>query len=130
MKEFPSVFDGKIKIMPGEKYKIILKDNAKPFCVNTPRNIALPLKEKLKDELKTLENQGIITKQTEPTEWCAPIVVRPKKSSDKIRLCIDFTELNKYVQRERYMSNTPAEAILSIEGSNYFSVFDALKGYH
>ena len=130
LRRYPTVFDGKIKIMPGETYKIAIQNGAKPFCVNAPRNISIPMKEKLRTELIELENQGIITKQTKPTPWCAPIVVRPKKGSEKIRLCIDFSELNKYVEREHYMSNTPAEAVCNIKGSNFFSVFDAIKGYH
>ena len=128
--EFPRVFDGVIRTMPGEKYKIELEEEARPFCVRTPRTVPLPLTEKLKDELDLLEQQGIIAKQTKATDWCAPIVVAPKKNSDKIRLCVDFTKLNKFVKRERYMSNTPAEAVLNIKGAQFFSVFDAVKGYH
>ena len=47
-------------------------------------------------------------------EWCAPIMVAPKKGSDKIRKCVDLSCLNKYVQRERYQSPIPAEAIVGI----------------
>ena len=39
MKEFPSVFDGRIKTMEGENFHISLRSNAKPFCVKTPRSI-------------------------------------------------------------------------------------------
>ena len=39
MREFPSVFDGRIKTMDEEKFHITLAENAKPFCVNTPRAI-------------------------------------------------------------------------------------------
>ena len=128
--EFPSVFDGVIRTMPGEKYKIELVTDAQPFCVNAPRTIPLPLQDKLKAELELLESQGIIKRQQKPTAWCAPIVIAPKKNSEKIRMCVDFTRLNKFVVRERYMSNTPAEAVLSIRDANFFSVFDAVKGYH
>ena len=48
---------------------------------------------------------------THPTEWCAPIVVAPKKDSDSIRLCVDLSHLNRYVRRERYQSTTPAQAV-------------------
>ena len=130
IKEFPRVFDGVIRTMPGETYKIELMDNAQPFCVNAPRTVPLPLQDKLKAELDLLEQQGIIERQQKPTAWCAPIVVAPKKNSEKIRLCVDFTRLNRFVVRERYMSNTPAEAVLNIKGPSYFSVFDAVKGYH
>ncbi len=65
-------------------------------------------------------------------EWCAPIVVAPKKDSDRIRMCVDLSKLNKFVRRERYPSIPPAEAVADIQESKakYFTVFDALKGYH
>ena len=130
--EFPTVFDGKIRTMPGEMFHIALKDNARPFCVNTPRTVPFAYKEKLRKEIDLLVTQGIIQAVTEPTEWCVPIVVAPKKNSDKIRMCVDLSELNKYVRRERYPSVTPAEAVADISQSKarFFTVFDALKGYH
>ena len=36
MEEFPSVFNGQIRIMEGEKFHITLVDNATPFCVKAP----------------------------------------------------------------------------------------------
>ena len=69
---------------------------------------------------------------TEPTKWCAPIVVTPKKNSDKICMCIDLSKLNKFVRRERYPFTTPPEAVTDIEQAKtkYFTVLDTLKGYH
>ena len=63
---------------------------------------------------------------------CAPIMVTPKKGSDKIRMCIDLSCLNRYVWRERYQSPTPAEAIADItaDDAKYFTIIDAAKGYH
>ena len=132
MKEFPTVFDGQIRTMPGEVFKIVLHENAKPFCVNTPRTIPYAYLEPTKDELELLESQGIIAKQTEPTDWCAPIVVARKKNSDRIRLCVDLSHLNRYVKRERFQSTPPAVAVADIAKSKakYFTVFDAVKGYH
>ena len=56
----------------------------------------------------------------------------PKKGSDKIRMCVDLSRLNKYVRRERYQLPTPAEAIADItaDEAKYFTVIDAAKGYH
>ena len=132
MMEYPSVFDGHIKTMEGEKFRIVLTDDAKPFCVHTPRAIPFAFRDKLKAELDLLQAQGIIAPVTEPTEWCAPIVVTPKKDTDKIRLCVDLSRLNRYVKRERYQSSTPAQAVADIaaENAKVFTKLDALKGYH
>ncbi len=130
MSEFPSVFDGQIRAMPGEEYHISLTDEARPFCMTTPRTIPFAYRDKLKKEMDLLVSQGIITPVTEPTEWCAPIVVTPKKDSDRIRMCVDLSKLNKFARRERYPSVTPAEAVADIVQSKakYFTVLDALRG--
>ena len=59
-------------------------------------------------------------------------MVVPKKSSDEVRLCVDFTQLNKFIVREGYQSATSHECVASIQASKakVFSSFDALKGYH
>ena len=86
----------------------------------------------LRDEIDFLVKQETTTPVTEPTEWCAPIVVAPKKNSDKICICVELSKLNKYVRRERYPSVTPAEAVADITQTKakFFSAFHALKGYH
>ena len=51
-------------------------------------------------ELKSLIKQNVIVPVEVPTNWCSPIVCVPKADCDLgIRLCIDFTELNKNVER-------------------------------
>ena len=79
-----------------------------------------------------MQNQGIITPVTEVTEWCAPIVVTPKKGSDRIRMCVDLSRLNRYVQRERYQSPTLADTVADIAAreAQCFTILDAAKGYH
>ena len=66
--EFPSVFDGQIRTMPGEKFHISLTQGARPFCVTTPRTIPFAYCEKLKQEIDLLVTQGVITPVTEPTD--------------------------------------------------------------
>ena len=90
--EFPKVFDGVLRVMPGEVFTIQLKDGACPFCVNTPHRVPFAFREPLKEQLDTLTAQGIIAPVTTPSQWCSPIVVVPKKSSDEVRLCVDFTQ--------------------------------------
>ena len=59
-------------------------------------------------------------------------MVTPKKNTDRIQLCVDLSHLNRYVCREWYQSSTPAQAIADIAATNakYFTVMDALRGYH
>ena len=132
VQEFPTVFDGNINSMEGEEFHIYLTDDARPFCVNTPRSIPYVYHDKLKAELDLLQSQNIIALVVEATDWCAPIVVAPKKNTDRIHMCVDLSHLNRYVKRERYQSPTPAEAIADIYAcqAKFFTVLDAMKGYH
>ena len=118
--------------MPGEEFQIRLREDATPFTVRAPRRIPLSLREPLRQELDKLERDGVITPVVEPTDWRSPIVVAPKRGSSGVRLCVDLSQLNKVVKRELYQSNTPAECAASIVSSEaqWYSVFDAAKGYH
>ena len=45
---------------------------------------------------------------------------------------MDLSHLNWYVQHEQYMSPSPVEAIADTAATNakYFTILDAMKGYH
>ena len=45
------------------------------FALHTPRNVPLPLRKKVKDELKRMESLEVISKVDTPTPWCAGMVV-------------------------------------------------------
>ena len=47
-------------------------------------------------------------------------------------MCVDPSHHNRYVNRERYQSPTPAEAIANISAMQamFFTVLDAMNGYH
>ena len=94
-KAFPTVFNGEVRMMEGEEFHISLRTDARPFCVNTPRSIPPAYRDKLKSELDLLLTQNIITPVMEATVWCAPIVVTPKKNTDRIRMCVDLSHINK-----------------------------------
>lgn len=65
-----------------EPVKIHLKEDAQPYAVHTARQVLLPLFQKVKEELKRMEEKDIIERVTEPTDWCAPMVpVRRKDRS-------------------------------------------------
>ena len=129
MATFPTAFDGQIRVMPGEEFHIA---TAKPFYVHTPRTIPFVYLDKLQAELNLLESQHIITLVTEAITWCMPIVVTPKKHSDKIRMCVDLSHLNYFVIHERYQSPTPDEAVvhIAVSDAKIFALLDALKGYY
>ena len=56
----------------------------------------------------------------------------PKKGTEKIRMCIDLSRLNKHIKRECYQSANPAQAVpdIAAENARIFTKLNALKGYH
>ena len=76
VEQFPSLFKdlGKLE---GE-YTIKLQEDAKPYALTFPRRVTIPLMQPVKDELERMEQLGVITRVSKPTEWCAGMVVVPK----------------------------------------------------
>ena len=60
--------------MDGE-YTIQLEQGTKPFALTVPRRVAIPLMQPVKDELARMETLGVITRVSEPTDWCAGMVI-------------------------------------------------------
>ncbi len=60
--------------------------------------VAEPYMPALRKELDSLVAQGIIEPIEEASEWLHPIVIVPKKGSSEIRMCVDFTRLNRFVK--------------------------------
>ncbi len=130
MAKYPRVFDGKCKAMKGGPHHIELEDNATPVSTGATRNVAEPYRASLQAHLQDLVEQDIIEPVQGPSAWLHPIVVVPKKDGN-IRLCVDFTKLNKYIRRPVNPQPTPWETVRTLpHGKKHFAVFDALKGYH
>ncbi|XP_049275480.1 uncharacterized protein K02A2.6-like [Rhipicephalus sanguineus] len=124
--EFPAVFQGLGKLL--KEHRIQLQPGAKPFALSSPRRIPIPLYEKTKLELQRMQKLGVISPVDEPTEWCAPMVVVPKPSGD-VRICVDFTELNRYVLREWHPIPSVEHTLGLLHGAKVFSKLDANSGF-
>ncbi|KAL5010683.1 hypothetical protein ScPMuIL_012988 [Solemya velum] len=66
--------------------------------------IPFPLRDKVRHELDRMQELEVISPVDQPTEWCAPMVVVPKKEN-KVRICVDLTQLNKSTLT-RVLANT------------------------
>ena len=76
-----------------------------------------------------LEQQGVISKVEQPTDWCAPIVAVPKSNGD-VRVCVDLTKLNDQVKCERLMLPSVDEVLSQLSGAKVFSKLDATSGFY
>ena len=124
---YPSLFTGLGKMK--YEYTIRLKEGAKPFCLTTPRRVALPLQKKVKEEIRRMVNLGVKAAVDKPTDWCPPIVVVPNPNGD-VRIRVDLTRLNKEVCREVYQMPKVEETLGNITKSAVYSKLDANSGLH
>ena len=124
---YPTLFSG-LGQMKGQQYDIKLTEAATPFAINVPRQVPIPLRQKTKQELQRMEQNGVISRVDEPTEWCAPMVVTPK-SNGKVRVCVDLTQLNRYVKRENHPLPTTETTFAKLAGAKFFSRLDANSGF-
>ena len=125
-KKFPQVFQG-LGTLAGE-YHIQLHPDAKPHAIFTPRHVPFPLRSNVAEELDRMEKAGVISKVTEPTEWCAGMVVVPKKSG-KVRICVDLKPLNQSVLREVHPLPKVDDTLAQLSGAKVFSKLDANSGF-
>ena len=123
---YPSLFRGLGTF--AQEYKIQLKANAQPFALNTPRNIALALRPKVHAELERMERLGVIIRVSEPTSWCAAMVMVPK-SSGAVRICVDMKPLNEHVLREVHPMPKVDTTLAQLTGATMFSKLNANSGF-
>ena len=126
MEQFPALFQGLGKLQ-GD-YTIQLQAGARPFAQSTPRRVAIPLLQSVKKELQRMENLGVVAKVTEPTEWCAGMVVVPK-ADGKVRICVDLTRLNESVRRERHPLPAVDQILAQLSGAKIYTKLDANSGF-
>ena len=124
---YPNLFTGLGQIKHQE-YNIKLTQEATPYAIAVPRQVPIPLRKETERELQRMECNGVISRVEDPTEWCAPMVVTPK-SCGKVRVCVDLTKLNQFVQRENHPLPTTDTTFANLAGARYFSRLDANSGF-
>uniref|UniRef100_A0A147BIU1 RNA-directed DNA polymerase n=1 Tax=Ixodes ricinus TaxID=34613 RepID=A0A147BIU1_IXORI len=124
--EFPSLFTGLGCVnMP---YTIRLNQDAVPFSLASPRRIPIPLMQEVKKELENMVLLDVIEPVDEPTDWCSAMVV-VRKPNGSYRICVDFTSLNKYVERELHPLPTTDHVLAQLGNARFFSKLDANSGF-
>ena len=122
--EFPEILNT-TGLLPG-KYSIKLEPGAQGV-VHAARRQPQSLKDRIVEKLKEMEANKQITKVEQPTEWVSSMVVSLR--NDKLRICIDPSDLNKVIKREHHPMKTVEEVIADIPEAQIFSVLDAKSGF-
>ena len=96
------VFQNNIEKIKNYSVKLHI-DLSVPPVAQTERRIPFVFGDKVNEELKRLENEGIIEDVAgEPTPWLNPFVI-VLKGEHNTRICIDMRAANKLISRTRYL---------------------------
>ena len=125
LREYPDVFEG-IGRFDGAFH--ITTDPSITPVVHAPRKCPIHLRDEIQAELQDMENIGVIAKVTAPTEWVSSIVCS-RKSSGRLRICLDPKDLNEAIRRPHYKTPTLDEITHKLAGAKIFSKLDARHGY-
>ncbi|KAK2571051.1 Transposon Ty3-I Gag-Pol polyprotein [Acropora cervicornis] len=123
LSKYAAVFDNSVGKLEGELH-LYTKQDVTPSKA-APREIPLSVKNKLIAEIKDLQEQGIIEKVTEPTDWVsAPTIVNKPSAKNGLRLCIDSRPLNTALRRSEYPIPTVDQLLTEISNAKVFTLAD------
>ncbi|GJW99924.1 hypothetical protein Tco_0183838 [Tanacetum coccineum] len=98
---FVEVFPDDLKGLPPQRqveFRIELIPGATPVA-KSPYRLAPSEMQELSEQLKELQDKGFIRPSHSP--WGAPVLF-VKKKDGSMRMCIDYSELNKLTMKNRY----------------------------
>ena len=75
-----------------------------------------------------MEKISVISLVDKPTNWCAGMVVVPKKPV-AVRICVDLKPSNNSVLREPHPILTIDDTLAKLAGATHFSKLDANSGF-
>lgn len=108
------------------KYDIDLIENSK-FELKPARRIPYILRKAVKAELDSMVKLKVIKPIKEATPVVSPMVIVRK--DNKIRICLDPSDLNKNILRRYHPLNTVEEITAKIAGASYFTLLDCRRGF-
>ena len=92
------------------------------------RKLPVALKDRVKSELDTLVDRGILVPVTKPTKWVSQMAV-VHKPNGKLRICIDPQSLNSALQREHYNLPVLDDILPKLKNAKIFSKLDVKEAF-
>ncbi|KAJ8376196.1 hypothetical protein SKAU_G00067760 [Synaphobranchus kaupii] len=116
---YPELFQG-IGKLKDFQVQLHINTDIQPTC-QPHRRVPFHIRQKVKEELKKLEEEDIIETVTGPTPWVSPIMTLPKpKDPYKVRICLNMRQANTAI-RERHITSTMDDVIHELNGATVFS---------
>ena len=107
-------------------HEIKLNTDEPVYC--KPYKVPINMVSKVNDELKQMLDQGIIERSN--ASYASPMVIIKKKNSDSLRLCIDYSRLNRISVVDPMPQPDVEDVLVKLSNSQLFSTFDACKGFY
>nr|CAH66133.1 H0622G10.2 [Oryza sativa] len=132
LKQFRDCFAWEYYEMPGLSQSIVehrlpIKPGVRP-CQQPPRRCKADMLEPVKAEIKRLYDAGFI-RPCRYAEWVSSIVPVIKKNG-KVRVCIDFRDLNKATPKDEYPMPVADQLVDAASGNKILSFMDGNAGYN
>lgn len=99
--------------------------NAQPIS-QAPYHASPAGRRAIEETIEELHSLGVIEDSTSP--WASPVVL--VKQGDKVRFCVDYRKLNEVTKMDQYPIPRPDDILNAFSGKQFFSTFDANKGFH
>lgn len=113
------------------KQKIYLKESTTPIYTK-PYKLPYSQKDEIHKQVDDMIKKGIIEETR--SEWSSPLLIVPKKLDNsgqkKWRVVIDYRQLNKHIEDDRFPLPSISEILDSLSGAMYFSHLDLSQGYY
>ncbi len=93
------------------------------------RRLSEPRAEAIRKEINRLLATDFI-REIKESEWLANTVMVPKKDTDILRMCVDFTSLNKHCPKDHFPLPRIDQIIDSTAGCEKLYFLDAYSGYN
>ena len=127
LKRYDEVFRDELGTMKTIKAELKLTENATPKF-HRPRTVPFALKGAVEQELKRLEEKGVL-KKVSHSDWAAPIVPVPKKDG-KVRVCGDYkVTVNSSLDVDQYPLPKSEELFATLANGKTFSKLDLSQAY-
>lgn len=94
---------------------------------DSPRRVPMYKRDEVQEQVKKLEEQGLIEKSDSPYSAQTVLV---KKKSGKWRMCVDYRKLNEKTIKDAYPLPRIEDNLDSLAGARMFSTLDCNMAYH
>lgn len=115
--------------MKGITISIPIKADVKPVT-QAYRRVPVALEKTVNAKIQEMVEQGIVEKVNGPSKWISPLVVVPRGSSDKIRICVDMRRANEAVERENHPLPTFEDLLPHLAKAKFYSKVDIKNAFH